>query len=204
MRSGVAFYESHGFGRLRVMMAIVFELWAECSTEVERGTLVDHFDGFQCTLLSGRTISWRAFPTPGLPTALTVHSDGLSNSGIKNLQHVLETTESGLRLYHHLKIGPAFRFARIALEAGCVPLMDLKDYVAPIAPGEYRFEVECVVDDALYKELGSPQFCFPFRPGYWWTRYSGERYSPLHSNDQPGLNELCRSLFAEYVKYWSP
>jgi hypothetical protein len=64
-----------------------------------------------------------------------------------------------------------------------------------------RLDVECVVDEALFKQLGSPNFFFPFRKGYLWNRYRGERYEPLHSNDQERLNELCRTLFPEYSKY---
>ena len=80
---------------------------------------------------------------------------------------------------------------------GLVPMADLRHYLAPMLPGECRLEIECVVDDALYRQLGSPKFCVPFRQGYWWTRYQGERYLPLGSNDQPALNELRLSLFPD-------
>lgn len=35
-------------------MAIVFEMWAECSTEADCAALMRHFDGFRTRLLSGR------------------------------------------------------------------------------------------------------------------------------------------------------
>jgi hypothetical protein len=184
-------------------MAIIFEMWAECAAEHDRVALVKHFDGFQCALLTltGRTISWKARASSWLATGMTVFSDELSNSGVRNLHDALETTEAGLRLYHHLKSGPSFRFARIAWEAENIPLAELSDFVVPCMPGQCRLELECAMDESLYRQLGSPQFCSPFRVGYWWTRYRGEQYRPLYSNDQSGLNELCRSLFPEYFKY---
>src|ERR1041385_2298254 len=181
-------------------MAIIFEMWAECGTEQDCLALVKHFNGVQCTLLSGLTISWQAAVANWLPTGMTVWAPELSRSGVRTLQDAVNTTEVGLHWYHHLKTGPAFRFARVAWEAENIPLSDLKDYVAPMMPGECRFEVKCVLDETLYEELGSPQFCFPFRDGYRWTRYWGEQYMPLGSNDQAELNQLERSLFPEHFR----
>ena len=181
-------------------MAIIFQMWAECSTEADCTALVKHFNGFHTTLLGGRTISWKAHPAYR-STDMVVYSSDLSNSGVRTLQDAMEATESGIRLYRHLKDGPAFRFARVAWEAENIPLAELGDYIEPLMPGQCRIAVECAMDESLYRQLGSPQFCFPFRVGYWWTRYRGESYMPLYSNDQAGLNELCRSLFPEYFKY---
>ncbi len=66
-----------------------------------------------------------------------------------------------------------------------------------MAGGQCRLQIQCVIDQALYEQLGRPAFCYPFRDGYWWTRYRGEEYHPLYSNDQPQLNELCRAIFPE-------
>jgi len=181
-------------------MAIVFELWAECRTDSECAALVRHFDGLRMPLLTGRTISWRAGEAD-CSTALLADSLDLSSCGNRTLQDTLESTESGIRLYHHLKNGPAFRFARVAWEAQNIPLSDLHDYVTQDAGGQRHFEIECVVDEELYRQLGSPRFCYPFRAGYWWTRYHGERYHPLFSNDQKNLNTLCQSLFPDYFKH---
>jgi hypothetical protein len=181
-------------------VAIIFEMWAECSSDADCAALIQHFDGFQMALLNGRTISWKANRASG-SKGMVVYSPDLSGSGIRTLQDALESTESGTWLYHHLKNGPAFRFARVAWEAELIPLEELSDYVVRATPKECRITIDCALDDSLYKQLGSPQFCFPFREGYWWTRYSGEKYVPLYSGDQNGLNELCRSLFPEYFKY---
>lgn len=181
-------------------MAIVFEMWAECGTEADCAALVRHFDDFRTPLLSGRTISWMARQSY-LSTAMVVSSSDLSNSGVRTVQDAIETTEAGIRLYSHLKDGPAFRFARVAWEAEIVPMAELGDYLEPLMPNQCRIAIECAMDESLYRQLGSPQFCFPFRVGYWWTRYRGEKYTPLYSNDQGALNELCRSLFPEYFKY---
>lgn len=182
-------------------MAIVFEMWAECAGQDDRAALVKHFDGLQMDLLTGRTIQMQARPTSWLPTGMIVGSPGLSNTGVRSVQDALETTECGIRLYHHLKIGPAFRFARVAWEAENIPSAELKDYVSPLMPGESHLEIEGVFHDSLYKQLGSPSFCHPFRDGYWWNRYSGERYLPLWGNDQSSLVSLHRSLFPEHFGY---
>jgi hypothetical protein len=182
-------------------MAIIFEMWAECATEPECEKLIKHFDGLKADLLSGRSISFRAGHPHSEGMSMRVWSPDLSKAGVRTLQDALETTESGLRLYRHLKDGPSFRFARVAWEAGLIPMAELSDYLAPMMPGECRLEIECVVDDALYRQLGSPNFCFPFRDGYWWTRYRGERYLPLHSNDQRALDELCSSLFSNHFNW---
>jgi hypothetical protein len=86
------------------------------------------------------------------------------------------------------------------LEADLVSAADLREYVARPPNGRPRLELQCVLDDALYRQLGSPQGCVRFRDGYWWSRYLGERYLPLFSNDQDQLNELCRALFPEYFR----
>lgn len=114
---------------------------------------------------------------------------------------MLETTEAGLRLYAHLKTGPPFTFARVAWEAANVPASDLGEYLIRLPNGACRLDLECVLSDDLYIKLGSPEACHPFRPEYWWTRYTGERYQPLYSNDQVALNALCRQLFPEYFQY---
>ena len=87
------------------------------------------------------------------------------------------------------------------MEAGLIELAELRHWVAPMADGKCRFEIECAVDESLYREMGSPQFCYPFRDGYWWTRFRGEQYLALYSRDQNELNGLCRSLFPEYFQY---
>jgi hypothetical protein len=80
--------------------------------------------------------------------------------------------------------------------AGCIPLQDINDYLAPCA-GSVRLTIDCVVNDDLFRSLGEPAFCYPFRPGYRWTRYYGEPYSPLNSVDQLYLNNLKRTLFPD-------
>ena len=182
-------------------MAIVFELWAECATDADCENLVKHFDGFKADLLTGRTIFFHAGHPYHWKTSMCVSSRDLSNAGVRNILDAIETTEAGLRLYHHLKSGPPFRFARVAWEASLIPMAELNEYVAPLLPAECRLEIECVMDDALYRQLGSPAWCFPFRQGYWWTRYRGERYLPLGSNDQPALDNLRSSLFPDHFNW---
>jgi hypothetical protein len=181
-------------------MAIIFELWAECLDQPTAQAFVQHFSHLHFTLLTGRVIQWQTsleqHSTAG--TSISGSSADLSSYGVRSLQDALEATEVGLRLYHHLKSAPAFRFARIDWEAGNIPLRDLPEFVETWASGERQLSLECVVDDELYQDLGAPQHFVPFRPGYWWRTYSGEIYRPLHSNEQKVLNQLCLQLFPDY------
>jgi hypothetical protein len=177
---------------------VIFEMWAECSTEAACAALMAHFSGLEMALLTGRTVSWNAAYEPGQLLAMTVSSSHLSKHGVRTVQDALEATECGVRLYHHLKAGPEFRFARVAFEASLVPATDLGEYVAKQPDGRSHLDLQCVLHDELYRQLGSPVGCVPFRDGYWWRRYGGERYHPLLSNDQQRFNELCRALFPEY------
>lgn len=184
-------------------MAIFFELWAECKDEQGIAALVHHFKGFKPVLLSRREITFSvdiAEEPPGI-YAMVVYSRDLSNLGVRTFQDSMETTEVGLQLYYHLKNGPDFRYARVAWDAENNTSLALPDFVKTNHSGEKRFAIECVVDNEVYKQLGKPRNCYPFREGYWWTRYHGESYCPLYSNDQESLNELCRKLFPEYFSY---
>jgi hypothetical protein len=132
--------------------------------------------------------------------AIVVASSELSRSGVRELQDAVEATESGLRLYHHLQHGPPFRFARVAWEAENVPMAELRDYTEDCMPGEKLLRIECAMDDALYRDIGSPSNCYPFRDGYRWTRYSGETYKPLYSSDAASLNDCCRSALSRILQ----
>jgi hypothetical protein len=181
-------------------MAIIFELWAECHDPLSAQALVAHFADQHETLLTGRTIVWQAGLEPSAADqhAVTVWSPDLSRFGVRTIQDVVETTEAGLRLYHRLLLAPDFRFARADWQAGNIPLADLPEWVDVWAGGERHLDLDCVMDDALYQELGAPRYYTQFRPGYWWHPYRGERYRPLHSSDQHDLNRLCLELFPSY------
>lgn len=180
-------------------MAIIFELWAECENLEDTQQLAEHFKGLKHTLLSGRTITWSIEITqpPLDPVAMLVWSPDLSRFHIKNLQDALETTEAGLHLYAHLRVAPAFCFARVAWEAECIPMGELQEYLDGQGGNKRFLNLECVINDDLYKKLGSPKFYRRFRNGYWWNPYRGESYQPLGSSDQNELNKLRRQLLPE-------
>jgi len=184
-------------------MAIIFELWVECKDEQGIALLARHFEGFEHHLATGRTITAlvEIINKPPSLFGLRVTPSELSRSGVRTLQDVLETTEVGLQLYYHLKSAPDFRYARVDWESENITMSDLPEWVETWNNGVKRFEIECVVDNALYEQLGKPEFCYPFRDGYWWTRYKGESYKPLYSGDQKALNEFCKKLFPEYFAY---
>src|SRR5262245_25095793 len=137
-------------------MAIVFGLWIECGEERDRHQVARHFDGFTHPVLTGRTLEWRArvVGPPSYPKGVAVGSGSLSNSSVRTLQDALEATESGLRLYAHLKQGPAFRFARVGWDPETVEMAELRDFVTRSASGESALSVECVMHDSLYRALG--------------------------------------------------
>jgi len=181
-------------------VAIIFELWAECADRRACEMFASHFHGLVFDLQTGTRIQWQAAVEELPPDVVGVcaWAPELSRSHVRSVEDALEATEAGLRLYKHLTTAPPFRFARIDWEARNIPVRDLKDFVESLDTTERRLGIECVLDDELYEALGAPKFCYPFREGYRWTRYRGEIYRPLYSNDQPTLNELCRRLFPEY------
>ena len=180
---------------------MIFEMWAECTTGAACAALVQHFSGLEMALLTDRTASWNASVEPGQVVAMTVSSNQLSRRGVRIVQDAVEATECGIRLYHHLKAGPQFRFARVAWEASNIPASELGEYIIRQPDGQSSLDLQCVLNDELYRQLGCPAGFVSFRDGYWWRRYMGERYSPLYSNDQRCLNDLCRALFPEHFKY---
>lgn len=183
-------------------MAITFLLWAECKDGESTKRFADYFTGLEHNLLSGRTIKWTVEVTkPPETLAVIVWSPDLSSRGVRTLQDALETTEAGLRIYKHLKAAPEFRFARADWEADKIEMGDLPDFIETTMSDGCRLGIECVVDEQLYKHLGTPKDFHEFRKGYWWHPYIGESYRPLYSNDQAELNELCRQLLPEYFFY---
>ena len=89
-------------------MAITFELWAQCSTSIERDAFAHHFAGVDHTLLSGRRVTWRADAQAGDAPAVSIWSPDLPNKGVRTVIHAVELTEAGLRLYSHLRSAPEF------------------------------------------------------------------------------------------------
>lgn len=181
-------------------MAIIFELWAECKDEQATSLLAHHFEGFRHHLSTGREITVTV-EIVTRPSGLIVRPTNLSRYGVRTIQDAIETTEVGLQLYHHLKSAPDYCFARIGWEAEIITVFELPDFVETSHNGDKRLQIDCILDNALYEKIGKPHFCYPFRSGYWWTRYKGETYNPLGSSDQKELTELHRRLFPENFGY---
>ncbi len=184
-------------------MAIVFELWAETRDEESLDAVAYHFSDLTFRLHTGATIRWQAnrVGAPHYPPAVVVGTRDLSSSGVRSVKDALECTEAGLHLYSHLKMAPAFTYARVDWDPECVPLCELQDYLDHYPDGSCSLPLSCVLADDVYRGLGSPKHFEPFRDGYVWHRYRGETYRPLYSNDQSDLNAICRELFPEYFRY---
>lgn len=184
-------------------MAINFELWVECRDEQSISFLAHHFQGIEYHLSTGRNITTlvEVVNKPLGIFGVRVSPVGLSRSGVRTLQDALETTEVGLQLYYRLKSASDFRYARVGWESENIMMIDLSEWVENLHNGDKRLEIECVIDNALYEQLGKPKNCYSFRDGYWWTRYSGATYKPLWSSDQKTLTEFHRKLFPEHFSY---
>ena len=178
-------------------MAIIFEMWVECTTEEDTRKVAHHFEGVQQPLQSTRTITWKTSPIEPLEHTfgLIVWSPDLPRGGLPTLQGVVDLTEASIWLYHRLKTVPIFRFARVAWEAGNISTKELYEYIEVLPSHDIVFHVECVMDAELFQKIGSPKRCSLFCPGYYWTGYRGEAYYPLLSNDQPLLSNYFRTLF---------
>lgn len=185
-------------------MAIIFELWAECKDEANLQKFKEHFHGLKHTLLTGREITFRADIENSEVRGINVWSSQICGNGrgIESLTDALESTEAGIFLYHRLKTAPDFRFARIGWDAEKYPSFDLFNYVDTLPDGRKHWVGhDCVFDDELYKELGSPVAIWKFREGYWWSQYRGETYNPLISTDQVKLFDLCEQLLPDNFDY---
>jgi len=167
-------------------MASIFELWVECKDKESAEHLAQHFMGLKHTLLSGRTIKWNVQITlPPLDNlGVIVSSEDLRRHDfIRSLQDTLESTEAGIRFYHHLQSAPDFRFAYVGWDATSISMEGLLERVDTWPNGEHNLDLACVVDDELYKKLGFPVFFQQFRDGYWWRAYDGESYRPILGQD---------------------
>jgi hypothetical protein len=179
---------------------IDFGLWAECENEASLYKFKEHFDGLQHTLLTGRTITFRAgIDDSNVVCGLSVGSTQLlqNGRGIENLKDALEVTEAGIVLYHRLKTAPDFRFVHIDWNAEGTTSEDLSECVETMSDGKRWLNVECALNDKLYKQLGSPVSLRQFREGYWWRKYRGETYMPLFSTDQKELRDLSERLLPD-------
>jgi hypothetical protein len=177
-------------------MAIVFMLWAECRSADTIRNLSSHFGGLKYAQLDGREITWRV----DVPTrsdgrhSMAVWSEGLSARGVRTVQDAVESSEAGLRLYHHLVAAPPFSYARVGWDADTIEMADLSEYLEA-QDGRKYLPLQCVLEETLFNELGRPDGCSLFRPGYRWRPYRGEEYQPLGSNDFPELLRLQQRLF---------
>lgn len=177
-------------------MPIVFEMWVESDTDEQRAALTNHFDGLKTDLLTGRSVTWRVSHPYSESKGIGISSDDLTNCGVSTVEDVLETTECGIRLYSHLKSGPDFAFARVAMEAENIPAGELPDYVELLLDRPY-LTLECALHKTLFEKLGSPAGFRPFRENYFWNPYRGETYRPLWSKDQRQLAQLFRAMFPD-------
>lgn len=186
-------------------MAIIYELWAECKDEISLQKLKTHFDGLEHTLLTGSTVRFRADIESPYSEAqgICVWSPQIcpNGRGVENLKDSLEATEAGMFLYYHLKSAPDFRFAHIGWNAENITTVDLSDFFETTTDGKTQTNLYCVLDDELYKQLGSPVFFWKFREGYWWRKFRGVNYEPLFSADQKELRKLCQQLLPENFFY---
>jgi hypothetical protein len=98
-------------------MAIVFELWVECESPAYAKELVPHFDGRQHTLVTGRTVTWRAAVDDKNARAVGVEPVGLNRYGCATQEDRIEQLESELRLYHRLLTAPTFSYAHAARQS---------------------------------------------------------------------------------------
>lgn len=178
---------------------INFGLWAECENEASLDKLKAHFDGLQHTLLTGRTITFGAGIDNSSVRGLSVGAMQLQQNGrgIENLKDALEVTEAGIILYHRLKTAPDFRFVNVGWNAEGTTSEDLSNCVETLSDGNRWLNVECALNDELYKQLGSPVSLRQFREGYWWRKYLGETYMPLFGTDQKELRDLSKRLLPD-------
>jgi hypothetical protein len=176
-------------------MAALFSLCAECYDDEGEERFKAHFEGLKHVLRSGRIVSWYAYgeEESGYPRVVLVISFDLPRFGGSTLQDCLDTTEAGIHLLQHLLTAPDFRFAEMLVHDYGQTVDDLRSYIQDFE-GEKWLAWECVVDEATWKQLGSPKYFAHFRPGYLWNGWRGERYMPMQSSDHPEIKQLYREV----------
>jgi hypothetical protein len=184
-------------------MAIIFELWVESKDEAGLQNLKDHFHNLEHTLLTGTTIRFHAAIENNDVRGVCVSTFQIGKGyGIENLKDALEATEAGIFLYNRLRSAPDFRFAEVGWDAENRTSVELPEYVSiGLNDRKHWNGFECVLDDELFKEIGSPSNFWQFREGYWWRKYQGETYNPLSSDDQNELRQLCEKLLPNNFDY---
>ena len=177
-------------------MAVIFELWVESKDEESLSKLKEHFNNLYHTLLTGKTVRFQADIENNDVRGLCVWSSQITRGyGIENLKDALEATESGIFLHNRLLSAPDFRFAEVGWDVENRTSIDLAEGVRIGLDGKkYWGGRDCVINDELFKELGSPNQFWKFREGYWWQKYRGETYEPLFSDDQDELRRRCEEL----------
>lgn len=179
-------------------MAWIFSLAVECGPEKENAEAVkDHFEMMDMTLLDGKNYKLKCRVEKlgeGNYWAWIIPGD-VSQSGVCSIEDADIMTEMAIRLYHHLKDAPEFRYAIAGVEVDDFRtyselIEDLKEFKDDLISG-------MVINEDILKEFGikGEDFC----PGYQWAPYEGESfidpgmaYFPLESNDK--LKQIYKDL----------
>jgi hypothetical protein len=158
-------------------MAWVFSLSAECGAEPSKASaLAQHFEGISWVLSNGCQVRCRCRVFQDIEENwwCQVRPIGLPEVGVTTPEMAYWMTELGILLYQRLQSALTFRYALVGVEVD-----EFRTY------SELGDEVSSdrlaglVLDEALWRSLGTALGFRPFSLGYVWKPYEGEMYKPL-------------------------
>lgn len=167
-----------------------FTLSAECGPSCEAAeTFANHFRNVSWVLSNGADFSCRVGVVEALDWWCIVSPTGVSQTGIHTPEDAYQMTEIGLLLYQKLRSAPPFRYALVGIEVDQV--RHYNELVTACGKPDVPFH-GFVIAEMVWHDIGCPVGFTSFAPGYLWTPYQGEVYSPLEVS--PQLTKLFYEL----------
>ncbi len=171
-------------------MAVHYYLAVACADQAAATAMFDCFEGLPVSLTDGLTTSCWAKSLEDttaaiwwslvFPRGASINGHGRDHKPEPNLTSRAQRSKIGHLLYQRLQSAPAFRFARYGEEV-----------IDPGYDGDHNIYYEAmrdprdpsilaeewnglVLNEEMWEMAQRPDQYKPFRPGYYWTPYTGE------------------------------
>ncbi|MBI1223827.1 MAG: hypothetical protein GC192_01205 [Bacteroidetes bacterium] len=151
-------------------MALIFSMWIEAETKVDRNAILAFFNKTPVLKTSDKSYEIGAGKQGA---GIMVAVGGISRSGIQSEADAKEMTKIGFEFYKMLQSAPKFRYALVGVE---VDEFRYWDELVNDPDGILLFK-GLVIRKDLYEFLGSPGTFEAFKDNYLWTPYEGETYN---------------------------
>lgn len=139
----------------------------ECGSKEAAEVVAAHFERLPITLLSGsQSVCEASLHFWEKTWWVCVCPEGVSTSGVYNEKDAQELTMVGKQLFDRLRSAPPFRYAMVGVEVDCFRSYDELDssLADPFFDG-------LVLEDSLWRQIGSPENFVKFSEGYHWQPF---------------------------------